>query len=77
MKWEPIESAPKDREILLAIPGFGPIRGRWNDCRFARNPKPYWTNDREGWFGKTSTRRRQPTHWMELPAMPEPAGAEE
>jgi hypothetical protein len=71
--WRPIETAPKDgTEVLLYCPEQGVARGRWNDCRYASNPRPYWTNDAERLFGVSRTRSDQPTHWMPLPAPPEP-----
>jgi hypothetical protein len=68
--WQPIETAPKDRDVLLYCKARGAVRGRWEDCYFARNPRPYWTNDREALFGVTGTRNDQPTHWMPLPPAP-------
>lgn len=69
--WQPIETAPKDgSDVLLYCKGKGVVRGRWNNCRFATLPRPYWTNDREHLWGVLSTRIDQPTHWMNLPAAP-------
>jgi len=69
LEWKPIETAPKDRDILLLCPSRGVVRGSWNnDCH--KKPRPYWTNDRERIFGVTETRADQPTHWMPLPEPP-------
>jgi hypothetical protein len=68
--WQPIETAPKDQDVLLYCKARGVVRGRWEDCYFARKPRPYWTNDREALFGVSGTRNDQPTHWMPLPPAP-------
>lgn len=70
MNWQPIETAPKNQEILLYCPRRGVVRGRWSDEIYARYPKPYWTHDRERLFGVHETREDQPTHWMPLPEAP-------
>ena len=71
MKWQPIETAPKDKDILLFCPRLGVVRGCWNDCKYHKNSKPYWTNDRADIFGVRYTKSDQPTHWMPLPDAPE------
>lgn len=70
MNWQPIETAPKDKDILLFCPRLGVVRGCWNDCSNDKSPKPYWTNDRADIFGVRYTRNDQPTHWMHLPDAP-------
>ena len=69
MKWQPIETAPKDGTWFL---GYTPrkIHGRktsengsiisyryWSD-----GSPPYWFSNMNGW--------PQPTHWMPLPEPP-------
>ena len=68
--WQPIETAPKDRAVLLYCPDIGVVRGMWNSCEHAKNPKPYWSIDREHLFGTRLVRLNQPTHWMPLPDPP-------
>jgi hypothetical protein len=68
--WQPIATAPKSGDVLLYCERRGLVRGRWNDCRFAKNPRPYWTNDREHLWGVLATRDDQPTHWMPFPVAP-------
>jgi hypothetical protein len=68
--WLPIANAPKDCEILLFCKFCGVVRGRWNDCRYANKPRPYWTHDRERVFGVAACRSDQPTHWVPLPTPP-------
>lgn len=77
MEWQPIETAPKDKDVLLYLPRRGAIRGQWNSDKYARVPRPYWSHDREWIFGVRETRDCQPTHWMPLPAPPIQAGDEE
>lgn len=65
--WQPIESAPKDCEVLLYGPtqfgGHGIAQGAWN--RGGAMHMPYWMGG-----------IHQPTHWMPLPAPPVAAPAE-
>jgi len=39
--------------------------GRWNKDEFAVRPKPFW--DMENCNRVTTSRNRQPSHWMPLP----------
>jgi hypothetical protein len=66
---QPIETAPRDRRILVFRPHFGWVGGKWNDDRFARRPRPFWDLD-ASYITITSMRESPPTHWTELP--PEP-----
>lgn len=68
--WQPIETAPKDRPILLYTKLRGVVCGYWQDDKYSKNPRPYWSNDLERLFGRTSCRGDQPTHWMKLPEKP-------
>jgi hypothetical protein len=70
MEWQPIETAPKNRDVLLFCPRRGIVCGEWNTDRYAKNPRPYWSNDRERMFGTRETRDDQPTHWQPLPLPP-------
>lgn len=72
MTWQPIETAPKDGDVLLYCPRRGVVRGRWDTSKYAKKPRPYWTNDRECLWGIAATRDDQPTHWMPLPSPPCP-----
>lgn len=71
MIWQPIETAPKDgSKMLLWCPADGGrvAIGRWDDDRYSRRPRPYWSlvGSRT-----TDSRNRQPTDWMLLPEPPE------
>jgi len=33
--WQPIETAPKDADVLLLTPARGVVRGRWQTDRYA------------------------------------------
>jgi hypothetical protein len=65
LRWQPIDTAPEDREILIYIPAWGAIIARFNgefDERASRMQCPVsLTEDAD-----------RPTHWM---ALPEPPGA--
>lgn len=69
--WQKIDSAPKDKDILLYCPLRGVVRGRWEKNQYAKTPKPYWSHDQERLFGVAATRQDQPTHWQPLPDAPE------
>lgn len=68
MTWQPIETAPKDREILLGDGGFC-VQGVWDDVDYNEFTGSYlydWTYgpaeiDPTNW---------RPTHWRELPEPP-------
>ena len=68
MKWKPIETAPKDRDILLWFPTSGGRAsiGRWDENKYHHNPKPYWTCDIVRIWGVSNVRNCQPTHWCEI-----------
>lgn len=61
MKWRPIKTAPKDREIWIK-PKYGlpPMRGHWHE----RTP------GNKG-FAFIAGRNVDPTHWMPLPGPPD------
>jgi hypothetical protein len=72
-EWMDIETAPKDgtRIILFyRISADTMVFGAWNEDKFSRHPKPYWTNDNEYLFGIRQTRNEQPTLWMPSPEWP-------
>ncbi len=71
-EWQPIESAPRDRRILLWSPTFGgrAIGGRYDDDKYASKPRPYWTLDNERICGVSTCRAQPPTHWQPLPEPP-------
>jgi len=74
-----MDAAPKNEKILLWIPeedrthlvkaGYW-IRGQWDNNRYAKKPKPYWSTDDERIVGTIDRRKNQPTAWMPLPAAP-------
>jgi len=65
--WQPIETAPKDREILIVRNGKISI-AKWDDDRHAKKPKPYWSD----WShqGVSFMRKATPSHWQPLPPPP-------
>lgn len=71
MKWQTIDTAPKDRRILVWINRIGTMTGWWDDERYAKVPKPHWKTHAAFVHGVSETRKNhQPTHWMELPNSP-------
>src|SRR6185312_687271 len=66
--WRPIETAPQDGSRILLLRNGRIVCGNWNDDRYARKPRPYWSHDQERAFGTVDTRQCQPTHWQPLPA---------
>lgn len=75
MKWEPIETAPKDGRELLLYPSLFVTRvydvGWWDADKHAATPRPRWS--RHGRAAKWV--QRQPTHYIDieahLPPLPE------
>lgn len=69
-KWQPIETAPKDKSVLL----YDSNRkekycGRWDKQKYNKKPNPYWEK-----YARYSDivyqRTYPPTHWMPLPQPP-------
>lgn len=59
MKWEPIETAPKQIELrCLLAHQFSVVIGYWDGDG--------WRNERSRTFAYF-----QPTHWMPLPSVPD------
>lgn len=69
MEWQPIETAPDDREILLFC-GGKVTTGSWDLDIYRKNPKPHWRTIRGTVYGKLWEKDNQPTHWMPLPDPP-------
>lgn len=69
MIWKPIETAPKDKTILLYIPAIGCSVGAWERDEYALKPRPFWNCDRSA-NRRICMRNNQPTHWTELPEAP-------
>lgn len=67
LEWKPIETAPKDRRILLFWEGEW-IIGRWHEPRYRPAPEPYWRLDA---VPDGDSRVYPPTAWCELPPMPQ------
>jgi hypothetical protein len=74
-EWQPIETAPMDRVVLLFPPTWGGrtcAMGKWEEDLFAKKPRPYWR--REDAMSVSRSRDMPPTHWMPLPVPPPPDG---
>lgn len=75
MAWQPIETAPKDRRIMLYRPTSTytwakVVAGKWDSDEWASKPRPYWSHDLSLLTGKQEERKCVPTHWMEMPSPP-------
>lgn len=79
-QWQPIETAPKDRSILLGAPGRS-TEGHWlvpppvylGDCGGeCRCPEYEDSDEKPGWWSMDGgfTEDHPPTHWRPLPAPP-------
>jgi hypothetical protein len=82
-QWLPIESAPKDRNILLST-NYAPLRvaeGWWDepehgeylgDCGGACRCPEYGDTPEPSWMSTDGgfTKEHPPTHWMPLPLPP-------
>jgi hypothetical protein len=71
--WRDISTAPRDgTEILVwsAMNAGKCFLAVWDDNRFARKPRPYWSFCKERLYGTWTVRKNQPTHWMPLPEPP-------
>jgi hypothetical protein len=74
-EWQPIdETTPKDRTIILFRPTAPiPIRvapGRYDDNKYAKEPKPYWSIQLAYYNVKSSSRYHEPTLWCDFPSEP-------
>ncbi len=74
-KWQPIETAPKDKSLILvyrpAALKWGQIDiATWDDDRYAKKPRPYWRSIIRI-MGKLDMRAWEPTHWQPLPEPPQ------
>lgn len=67
--WQPIETAPKDKYLLLCLDGRDWSIGCWNRNLYdSQSHIGDWVND----DGTESTPfMLHPTHWMELPKLPD------
>lgn len=74
MEWLPIETAPRDgTEVLVWFSEF--YNGmqdiaQWDDDRYAKKPRPYWSGRGLHIWGIKAYREGKPTHWMPLPPPP-------
>lgn len=62
--WQPIETAPEGRPVLVWHPGLG--MGGWN---VMRRDGATWTETAHD--GRSLKEGFEPSHWMPLPAPPE------
>ncbi len=73
-EWRSMESAPKDgSEFLFLLERDAIVVGHWDPDKYARKPRPYWTNQRD-FFRTSRARENQPIAWQPLPAPPKQEG---
>lgn len=72
MDWQPITTAPKNREILLWFPAVSPLIGglvgRWDGKRTKHSPVPTWTCPSIRFADVQFIRNCAPTKWSEVPS---------
>jgi len=62
-KWQPIETAPKDRLLLLCLDGKSIAIGNWKKTFEGE----MWVSEE---YAETYQFWLEPTHWMPLPELP-------
>lgn len=74
--WHPIETAPKDRPIIIRCSGDRMAIARWEDFPMVGDGWFVRVPCMGGWGTGTDTfihwEDDQPTHWMVLPDPPDP-----
>lgn len=65
--WQPIETAPKDRELLLCAKGYAPTTGSWHDGQWITGPAEDYDLIKS--LGEDPG-DYEPTHWTEVPPGP-------
>lgn len=71
MKWQSIETAPKDgTRVLLLYANGRCVCGAWNIERYSPKPRPFWDHDLVYVFSKVDARKNQPAYWMPFPDAP-------
>jgi hypothetical protein len=66
-EYQPIETAPTGRAILLWCPSRGLWRwGKWDSQEFHKKPMPYWNTYASV---KSQDYSDQPTFWAEIQAL--------
>lgn len=74
MKWQPIETAPRDGTRILTYEVLKPDPSDPEDDELDTMVICYWLENEEfgdGWREDFSGYRCYPTHWMPLPEKPE------
>jgi hypothetical protein len=66
MNWQPIETAPKDRVILLYYPGSEYINPIMSTGEYYASVKGSYWSCHIPWMGIRWMKKNQPTHWCEL-----------
>ena len=84
-EWQPIETAPKNRKLLVAYPN---VLGNWRIVTACYHTQLPWSEECDppvdagdyapaGWYEESDSHEtilpttEKPTHWMPLPKAPE------
>lgn len=64
--WQPMDTAPLDRFVLLRRPDGNNGIGRYDAQPYNQRPRPFWDDHRK-FLGAAWMRNNPPTGWMEIP----------
>jgi len=68
--WKTIESAPKDKVLLLVKRGFQPAVGWWTDRGWEYQDEGDFADDAHWDQWKEQSVGWEPTHWLDIPELP-------
>ena len=68
-RWQPLDTAPDDKDVLIYVPAWGPLIARFN-AEFGE-----WTSRMQCPVSLAEETDR-PTHWMALPEPPTDGAAD-
>lgn len=78
MTWRTIDSAPRDKEIIIFVSGEGVGTGIFSNSRnnsWTLTVMGQWAIESEdNYWGREFFNGRYPTHWMPLPSAPDSEG---
>lgn len=66
LPWQPIEKAPKDRQVLLKMADGAMSMGRWDMQKHHKKPNPYWVSELGFILGVGWSRENPPTEWLDV-----------
>ncbi len=69
--WQPIETAPKDVPILIAVRGKNKLPGLVGEASYSTEEEGWFWAQENAFDHSALTSNWTPTHWMPLPQPPE------